>query len=147
MGLVISKPHTAEYGETASLLLQMADEMGFSPRVVKTVPGGFEVPDEISSVLMPAPVTADPPAWWSTPQPEIDIETAPDGRVMLTEAARARLVDEIANPVAGTPVAAGREEIRAWALAGGFEPAPVGKLKQSVIAAFRAANPDRATSE
>lgn len=81
-----------EYGHTAALLLQMADEMGLDPHVVKTVTGGFEVPDAISVVLNPPPPELEPPTWWKCPAPEVDVETAPDGRVLLTDAGKERLL-------------------------------------------------------
>lgn len=149
MALIESKPHLHEYGETASLLLQMADEMGFDVRSVRTVPGGFEVPDAIAAILtgVPQPLPQvqsnegrTPPASWAESLPEPGVEIV-KGRVVLTEAERARLVDEFREIKAASPDEVGRETIRAWAKENGFEPAPQGKLKQAVIEAYHLANP------
>lgn len=53
MGFVASQPHTKAYGDLASLLLQMTDELGLPVRSVLTVPGGFQVDDRVSDILTP----------------------------------------------------------------------------------------------
>lgn len=135
-----------DYPDMASLLLAMAAEAGHNVWAVQTVTGGFEVPDDIAANLLGGPVERTPPPGWDTPLPSSDVEFL-DGKYVLTDEARARMVDEITSPRADAPDAAGREEIRIWAKNRGYQVAPQGKLKNSVIEAFRAANPDRATAE
>lgn len=160
-----------DYPATAQLLLAMAAEAGHNIWAIDTPSGGFEVPEDIWRQFFAVPEERTPPAGWDEPLPPSDVELV-DGRYMLTDEARARMVDEIANPWVGVdePItslavldelnkiatavasdhvsdAAGREEIRAWAKDHGYDPAPQGKLKAAVVEAFRAANPDRATLE
>lgn len=138
------------YSDTAQLLLAMAAEAGHNIWAVETVNGGFEVPADIAAQLVGGSTEGTPPPGWDEPLPESDVEFV-DGKYVLTDEAVARMVDEIGVPEvvppAVSPDAAGREEIRAWAKENGYDPAPQGKLKASVIEAFRAANPDRATAE
>lgn len=145
MGFVAGLAHTREYGETASLLLQMADEMGFDVRSVKTVVGGFEVPDALEAALTgvaiappetSSPVELVPPESWSAPLPAPDVMIGPGGRVYLTPAAQAALEAEAAEPVE-----VGRETIRAWAKENGHDVADIGKLKLAVIEAYHLAHP------
>ena len=155
MAFVASDPHKSEYGELASLLLQMTDEMGFNVWTVRTVPGGFEVHDDVAAVLNGEKIfTKDlgeavailnagktPPASWSQPLDKVDVEYNPeDGKYYATIGESDPIPEVVGN-------AASREEIRAWAKENGYEPAPQGKLKQAVVEAFRAAHPDRATAE
>lgn len=149
----------ADYSDLAALLLAMAAEAGHNIWAINTVTGGFEVPEDIWRQLFGVPVDSKPPPGWDEPLQTPDIEFV-DGKYVLTEDAvkshadQAFMVDlteaMLAPPVAGWdagPAAAGREEIRTWARNHGHAPAPQGKLKTSVIEAFRAANPDRATVE
>lgn len=173
-GLVVSfiPCSTEDYPATAQLLLAMAAEAGHNIWAVNTVNGGFEVPEDIAAQLLGGTTEGTPPPGWDEPLPPSDVEFV-DGKYMLTDEARARMVDEIKNPRAGValpvtlvapveqdpaflvalteamlaPAAAGREEIRTWAKSRGYQVADSGKLKQAVMEAFRAAHPDRATVE
>lgn len=139
----------AEQGETATLLLAMAQEAGLHPWAVRTVPGGFEVPDSISSQLEAPRLINEgktPPSWWSEPLAPVDVEFEPDGTVTLNAEARAAMVDAIVNPVARAVQAdivqeAPREVMRAWAKANGHDVADQGKLKLAVIEAYYLAHP------
>lgn len=148
MGLIFAEPHdTEEYSATAALLLAMAEEQGLHPRVVETVLGGFLVPESISDLLKPEP--SEPPVSWSEPLPEVNVFME-DGKYFVLpggvdEQDVVIMPDDNEEPV--LPNAAGREEIRAWGVENGHSPAASGKLKASLVEAFRVANPERATAE
>jgi len=133
-----------EYGTTAALLLQMTKDAGLHVREVRTVRGGFEVPDVVSSQLVEPSVpavpavtssatssatgpTKTPPPGWDDPLPPVDVEFKPDGRVVLTEAKQAEIAAE-----------PDREEIRAWAKEHGHKVADKGRLPNRVIEAYNA---------
>lgn len=153
MGFVAARAHHKEYGETASLILQMAAEMDISKFEIFTVPGGFQVPDAISDILNPAAdlsptvpspepsgASGEPPAWWGQELEVAGVEVDAEGKVYV-KALRAEPVltdhDEITEamlaPVAKDP------EIRAWAERNGFTVAPKGRIAKSVLDAFYAA--------
>lgn len=130
MGFVMAREHHAEYGETASLLLQMAEELGYDVQTVRTVAGGFSVPDEISDALKPVP-----PESWSEPLPVVDVEYGEDGTVYLTTEAFIKSLDE---PVDETRTAS-LTEIREWAKTAGFTVADKGRISATIVEAYYAA--------
>lgn len=147
-----------DYPATAELLLALAKEAGHNIWAVETVTGGFEVPADVAAQLLGGPAEMTPPPSWDEPLPKSEIELV-DGKYMLTkEAVESRLalhemlaedLDSTASEVIddALPAMASREVIRAWAKDNGYAPAPQGKLKASVVEAFRVANPEMATSE
>lgn len=160
MGLVFAEPHdTQAYSDTAALLLAMAEEQGLHVRVVQTVLGGFLVPDSISDLIQGP--QGEPPASWDAPLDEVTVHQDTDGRYYV--APQTELIDAVSLPeedrpffpdgqaeisfVNPKPAAASREDIRAWGRENGHAPAESGKLKGALVEAFRAANPDLATTE
>ncbi len=147
MGFVAARAHHKEYGETASLLLQMAAEMGISKFDLKTVNGGFEVPDAISDVLngthTPPPVTipsriGEPPAWWGEELERPGIEVDAEGRVYLKDPAAHGLDPKDFQPEVEARLAPTQAEVRSWAEENGIQVAPKGRIAQSVIDAYQA---------
>lgn len=133
MALVLADAAHPDYGNLASLLLAMNEELGYHVREVVTVPGGFDVPDAVKAQLEPnftpevpavAPSAEEkvPPAWWSEPEPEVNV-TLEDGKYY------ADLGTSEPDPI-------DRELVRAWAKANGLEVADKGRLKQVVIDAY-----------
>ncbi len=146
MGFVAARVHHKEYGETASLLLQMAAEMGISKFDLKTVNGGFEVPDAISDVLngthTPPPVTTpshkgEPPTWWGEELEQPGVEVDAEGRIFLKDPAAHGLDPKDFQPEPSP--AAKDSDIRAWAEENGIKVAAKGRLAQSVVDAYIAA--------
>jgi hypothetical protein len=128
-----------EYPQVAALLLAMTADAGLHVREVRTVPGGFEVPDVVSSQLVPPAdpavpaspgISGDrtPPPGWDDPLPPVDVEFKPDGRVVLTDEAKAKL--------AGEPEDVDRETVRAWAKGQGLKVADSGRLSKAVLDAY-----------
>lgn len=110
MGFIASQIHLPEYGETAALLLAMAEEMGYDPQyTVHTVLGGFEAPDAVTDVLQGKAIfTRDigevvalgnagktPPPGWDEPLPPVDIEVGEDGKIYLTAEAAQVIKDTV----------------------------------------------------
>ncbi len=171
MGIVPARIHHKEYGETAALLLQMAAEMNINKWDIKTVPGGFSVPDVISDVLNPtaqmhpdvpdvAAPTGAPPTWWDEPQQTSDVEVDAEGKVYLKETpvefveapvevihGTLELSAEFFQPpvhldtrmTAGPSPVAKDADIRSWAEENGIKVAAKGRLAQSVVDAYNAA--------
>ncbi len=151
MGFVSARAHHPEFGETASFLLALANEMGFTPWDVKVANGGFEVPDEVAdavngTVTPPSPTAAselgEPPAWWSEPIQEPDVDFQADGKVVLKETPAEFVVsdrDEVAEAIEEAPAPAKLSEVRAWAEENGIKVAPKGRIAQPVIDAYYAA--------
>lgn len=142
MGFVAARAHHKEYGETASLILQMAAEMDISKFEIFTVPGGFQVPDAISDILnpaaelspavpSPAPSGASgiPPAWWGEEQERSGIEVDAEGKVYIRELRP--------EPIEDAPVTKD-SDIRIWAEENGIKVSPKGRIAQSVLDAFNA---------
>lgn len=132
-----------DYGNLASLLLAVNEELGYHVREVRTVPGGFEVPDAVHAQLEPdftpdVPAVAPsgeklpPPAWWSEPEPEVDV-TFEDGKYYAAPTFEAEVEAAVA---AGEP---DREAVRAWARENGHEVADKGQLKKVIYEAYAAA--------
>ena len=156
MAFVPSDPSQSTYGELASLLLQMTDEMGLHVWTVRTVPGGFEVHDDVAAVLNGEKIfTKDlgeavailnagktPPPSWSQPLDKVDVEYNPeDGKYYaVIETPDSPPVDEERVQTAIDAPEVHRETIRAWAKENGYEVADKGQLKQSVIDAYYAAH-------
>lgn len=163
MGFVPAGAGDPSYGETAALLLALTAEMGFHVREVKTVTGGFEVPDDVWRAMDPQavpimqPSLKTAPPGWDDPLPEVDIEVGEDGKVYASvqeelnaryDAENAALaeagVETTGGTWAGTPELNGpveesetdRESIRAWARENGHDVADKGRLKQTVIDAY-----------
>lgn len=152
MGLILAQPHqTEEYGNTAALLLAMAEEQGLHPRVVETVLGGFLVPDSISDLLKAAP-----PEGWDEPLQKPDVEYI-DGKYYITadgidesDPIQESMEDEFVTPgeaasdeVTPEEAAEGNvplDVIRQWAKENGHPVADKGRIKQSVVEAFYAAH-------
>lgn len=136
----------SEYADMAALLLAMAAEAGHHVRVVQTVTGGFIVPDDLHEQLFgPAPERT-PPTWWSEPLTESGVEVI-DGKVMLTEAEQARLVEEIAEETAlgdlidespGFQAVPLDADVREWAKEAGIPVSDKGRLSKSVLEAYAA---------
>lgn len=164
MGFVPVGAGDPEYGATASLLLALTEEMGFHVREVRTVKGGFEVPDEVWRAMDPqavpvmAPSLKTAPPGWDEPLREVDVEVGEDGKVYASvqdelnaeyDAHNAALVaagvETTGGTWAGTPELNAeepepdRETIREWARENGHEVADKGRLKQAVIEAYAAA--------
>lgn len=143
MALVLADAAHPDYGNLASLLLAVNEELGYHVREVRTVPDGFEVPEGVKAQLEPdftpevptvAPSAEEktPPTWWSEPEPEVNV-TLEDGKYYAPSTFEA----EVENAV-GTGEAR-REVVREWAKVNGYTVAEKGQLKQVIYAAYAAA--------
>lgn len=131
-------------GRTAAWLLATAEEADINIRLIHVTRGGFNVPDQLVPFLdgvvagVAAPLVPDPdkvpPPGWDEPLPVPDVEFAPDGRVLLTETARAAL--EAEGGITVEPETVDPETIRAWAVDNGIEVAAKGRLSKAVLAAY-----------
>lgn len=165
MAFIHVQSDSPEYGDTAALLVAMANEAGIHPREIQALPLGFLVPSALGDQLAaPAPLAiADPrdegktpPPGWGEPLAPADVEFGEDGKVYLTPDAAAVFEDIVVvlDPVEDSlpvlrelallqadvaekaPVKPEAAAIRTWARENGFDVPVRGIVPKAVVEAF-----------